>query len=71
MTPLTLFYIIIGILIFDYLLERILDYLNSTYWSNTLPKELKGIYEEDKYRKSQDYEKVKQRFSLLTDSITL
>ena len=70
MTPLILFYIIIGILIFDYLLERILDYLNSTYWSNTLPKELKGIYEEDKYRKSQDYEKVKQRFSLLTDSIT-
>lgn len=70
MTPLTLFYIIIGILIFDYLLERILDYLNSTYWSNTLPKELEGIYEEDKYCKSQDYEKVKQRFSLLTDSIT-
>jgi STE24 endopeptidase len=70
MTSLTLFYIIIGILIFDYVLERILDYLNSTYWSNTLPKELEGIYKEDKYRKSQDYEKVKQRFSLLTDSIT-
>ena len=67
----TIFYIIIGILTFDYTLERILDYLNSTYWSNEIPKELEGIYEVEKYKKSQDYEKVKTRFSLLTSSLSL
>ncbi len=50
----TIFYIIITIILFEYVLERILDYLNSTYWSNELPKELDGIYEADKYKKSQE-----------------
>lgn len=67
----TIFYIIIGILLFDFILERILDYLNSTYWSNEIPLELKGIYDTEKYKKSQDYEKVKTRFSILTSSISL
>jgi len=67
----TIFYIIVGIIIFDYILERILDYLNSTYWSNKLPKELEGIYDAEKYKKSQEYEKTKQRFSLVTDSFNL
>ncbi len=67
----TIFYIIVGIIIFDYILERILDYLNSTYWSNKLPKELEGIYDAEKYKKSQEYEKTKQRFSFVTDSFNL
>ncbi|MFZ4400004.1 MAG: M48 family metallopeptidase [Bacteroidales bacterium] len=66
----TIFIIIIAILIFDYLLERLLDYLNSTYWSNELPKELSGIYNAEKYKKSQDYQKVNQKFSLLTSSLS-
>jgi len=68
---LTIFYIIIGILLFEYIVERILDYLNSTYWSNDLPAELSGIYDAEKYKKSQDYEKAKTRFSLLTSSVSL
>jgi STE24 endopeptidase len=71
MTAHAIFYIIIGILLFEFILERFLDYLNSKYWSNELPAELSGIYDPDKYRKSQDYEKVKTRFSLLTSSISL
>jgi len=66
----TFFIIIVAILIFEYLLERLLDYLNSTYWNNELPKELEGIYDAEKYRKSQDYEKTKHRLSMLTTSIT-
>lgn len=66
----TIFIIIISILVFDFLLERLLDYLNSTYWSNELPKELEGIYDSEKYKKSQDYQKVNQRFSFLTSSLS-
>lgn len=67
----TIFYIILGILIFDYLLERLLDYLNITYWSNTIPSELEGIYDAEQYKKSQDYEKTKTRFSILTSTLSL
>lgn len=66
----TIFIIIILILVFDYILERILDYLNSTYWSNILPEELQEIYDAEKYKKSQDYQKVNQRFSLLTSTLS-
>lgn len=66
-----IFYFIIGILIFDYVLDQFLDYLNSTKRSLTLPSELKGIYDEEKYKKSQDYGKVNHKFSILTSSFNL
>ncbi len=67
----TIFYIIIGILIFDYLLDQFLDYLNATKRSSVLPSELKGIYDDEKYKKSQDYDKVNHKFSILTSSFNL
>ena len=63
-----LFYIIITIIAFDFILERVLDYLNSTYWSDELPQELAGIYDVERYKKSQQYLRTNDRFSLLTDS---
>jgi len=65
------FYIILSVLILDYLLERLLAYLNSTYWSDHLPKELEGIYDQDKYRRSQQYEKSKQKFAFVLSTLTL
>jgi STE24 endopeptidase len=70
MTSSIFFYIIISIIVADFILERVLDYLNSTWWSDTLPKELEGIYNEEKYKKSQRYLQAKQRFSLLVSSLT-
>jgi len=66
-----IFYIIIFILIGDYILERWLDYLNSTRWSNELPKEVEEIYDAEKYRKQQEYQKVNTRFGIFTDTLTL
>jgi STE24 endopeptidase len=66
----TLFIIIIAIIVADYIWERLLDYLNSTYWSDKIPQGLEGIYDAEAYRKSQHYTKTKQRFSLLTDSFS-
>jgi STE24 endopeptidase len=67
----TLFYIIVAIILFDYLLERFLDYLNATRRSIELPQELEGIYDAEKYRLSQEYDKVKSHFSLLTSTLSL
>lgn len=67
----TIFYAIIIILVFSFLLERVLDYLNSTLWSNDLPKELEDIYDAEKYKKSQNYEKAKHNFGWFTDTFSL
>jgi STE24 endopeptidase len=66
----TLFIIILCIIIFNYLFGLLLTWLDSTLWSNVLPTELTGIYDADKYCKSQDYEKVNTRFSLLTGALS-
>lgn len=63
--------VILCILVVDYIVERILDYLNSTFWSEELPDELKDIYDQEKYRKSQRYDRVKQRFSIITGTLSL
>ncbi len=65
-----LFYIFIVLLVADYIFERILEYLNSTQWSDQLPEELKGIFDEEKYRQQQDYEKVNHRFSTISSSFS-
>ncbi len=61
----TIFYAIIGIIIFEYLLSEFLWYLNAKNYSPELPHELKWIYDEEKYKKSQKYEKEKYKFSLI------
>ena len=66
----TLFILILCIVIFNYIFGLLLTYLDSTLWSNTLPVELQGIYDAEKYRKSQDYHKVNTRFSLLTGALS-
>jgi STE24 endopeptidase len=65
----TVFYIIILIIILDYLLERYLDYLNAKSRNSNLPDELKGIYEEEKYRKSIEYEIVNSKLSFITSTL--
>lgn len=62
----TFFNIILVILIFEYLTTRILDYLNNTWRNKKLPAELQGIYEEEKYKKSQEYGSVNSRFGLIS-----
>lgn len=66
----TLFWLIIGIIVFNYLLEKFLDYLNYSKMQETIPVELTGIYDEEKYKKSQQYEKVNLAFSMITGTFS-
>jgi len=65
-----LFWIIIGLLVADFIFERYLEYLNSTRWSDQLPEEVKGIYDAEKYNKQQAYERVNFKFSMITSSVS-
>lgn len=67
----TVFWIIISILIFDFIFEGLLDWLNGKRLSTELPQELEGIYNQEDYKRSQDYYKTKQLFSHITGTFSL
>src|ERR1051325_8958732 len=66
-----LFIVIIAIILFDFIFDKVLDFLNLKSLSPALPKEAEGIYDEEKYRKSQEYYKVNHNFSMLTSTVSL
>ncbi len=67
----TIFYLIIIIPVSGFIVESYLNYLNSSMWSDTLPEELKGICDEDEYRKTQLYQKENNRLSFISSVFNL
>lgn len=66
MTEQTILYILLGIITFDFALERILSFLNNRSSKQPIPQELNGIYDEEKYIKSQAYQTDVSRFGSLS-----
>ena len=67
----TIFVLIIAILVFGYLLGRVLDLLNLRHILPELPKELSDVYDAEEYKKSQLYKRDTTRFSFLSSSLGL
>lgn len=67
----TIFVVIIGVLLFGYVLDRVLDALNLRHILPELPKELSGIYDAEEYQKSQLYKRDNTRFSFISSSVSL
>jgi len=71
MTSQTLFFIIIGIISLNFILDKILDNLNAKRFQDPIPKDLDDVYDTAEYQKSQLYKKAKHRFGSLTSSISI
>jgi STE24 endopeptidase len=67
----TIFYLILIIPVAGFIAERYLDYLNASMWSDSLPDKLKGICDEEEYRKTQLYQKDNNRLSFWSSSFNL
>ncbi|MBN2635354.1 MAG: M48 family metallopeptidase [Prolixibacteraceae bacterium] len=65
-----LFWVIISIIIIDFLFEKYLDYLNTTTMSDVIPDEAKGIYNEEKYSKQQMYQRENNRFGMISGTFS-
>ena len=65
------FWVLVGIVIFGYALDKVLDYLNSTMWTDKLPAELEGIYDAERYKKSQQYQKDNMKVSFYQSTLSL
>lgn len=63
--------LIIGILLFNFFFEQILNRLNILNLRNNLPDELKDVYNEDEWQKAREYQKTNYGFSLFSSSISL
>jgi STE24 endopeptidase len=61
--PDSLFIILISIIVFNFLKDSLLDFLNSTHFENKVPEILSDVYDEEKYLKSQDYKKTQYKFT--------
>ncbi|MFW5960736.1 MAG: M48 family metallopeptidase, partial [Chitinivibrionales bacterium] len=65
------FYIIIGILLFGFILELLTSLLNLKALDPEIPEEFRDTFDPERYRKSQDYTRENTRFSLIESSTGL
>ncbi|WP_400073661.1 M48 family metallopeptidase [Zobellia russellii] len=65
-----LFYTIVAILVLQFIIETVLDYLNAKRYNDPVPDELSDVFDETEYKKSQAYKKTNYRFGLLTSSFS-
>ena len=58
--------IILVFILFDFILDFILDSLNAKSWELPIPKELDGIYDEEKYNKAKKYHKAREKLGIIS-----
>jgi STE24 endopeptidase len=66
----TLLIIILVILSFDFISGQILDFINLKNQKDDLPPELQGIYDAEKFKKSQEYHKANTKFGFVTSTFS-
>ena len=64
-------YIIIGLVVFNYLFSTLLNYLNDKNWKTDIPSNMSEFYAKDKYEKARNYATEKGKISLLSSTISL
>ena len=63
--------VILFTIIFDFILNGLADYLNLKMLRNDLPEAFQGVYDPDRYRKSQQYLKVNTKFGWITATFNI
>ncbi|TYB77039.1 M48 family metallopeptidase [Bizionia myxarmorum] len=71
MTSTTLFYIIIAIILIDFIIDKVLEGLNAKHFNDPVPKELQDVYNTEEYEKSQAYKKTNYNFGILTSTFSV
>ena len=70
MTSETWLYLIIGLVVFNYLFSTVLDFVNAKNWRTEIPPIMKDYYNKEKYVKAKNYSKEKGRVSLISSTIS-
>ncbi len=67
----TVLYIIIGFIVFEFVLSKTLSWMNMKTWYKTLPPEVKDLYDAEKYVKARDYANANNKIGTLSASLSL
>ena len=60
----TLFYIIIAIIIINFIMDKVLEALNAKHFNDEIPEALNDVYDTIDYTKSQDYKRTNYKFGI-------
>ncbi|WP_456437181.1 M48 family metallopeptidase [Psychroserpens sp.] len=71
MTSQTLFYIIISIIVINFIIDKVLDELNAKHYDDEIPEELDDVYDEAEYKKSQAYKKTNYKFGIFSSAFSI
>ena len=63
-------WLFLGLLIFGFMTEKILEFLNASYYSKAIPDLLKDFFSEDNQMKNLNYKKEKFDYSLINSGIS-
>lgn len=69
-TAQSIFNLIIAFILIGFVLNRVLNWLNVRHWNPTVPDEMKGFYDEEKYRSAREYALVNSRFSMVSSGFS-
>ncbi len=67
----TIFFILLAIILFGFVFDKILDYLNLKHFFPELPVEVSDVFDAESYKKSQFYKSENIRFSFIMSSFSL
>jgi len=70
MTPETLFWIFVALIVLDFIWDTWVDYLNARRYDAPLPPEVQDVYDETSYRQSIRYKKTYFRFGLIKSAFS-
>ena len=71
MTATLLYYIIIAIIVINFIKDKILDALNAKHYNDPIPEELNDVYDETEYKKSQAYKKTNYKFGIWSSTFSV
>jgi STE24 endopeptidase len=75
MTAQTIFYIIIAIIVINFIKDKVIDAINAKHYNDPIPEELSDVYDTEAYKKSQAYKAANYKFgkwsSLFSFGLTL
>ncbi len=66
-----LFFIIIALIVINFILDKLIDALNAKHYNDPVPKELHDVYDDTEYKKSQDYKITNYKFGVWSSLFSL
>ena len=67
----TILILIIAFVLLEFAVSSVLSWLNSKWMAHPVPKVLEGLYDEEKYRKQQEYTRANRRLGWIERCVTL